>query len=128
MKLLAGLLLLSTSVLAGPYDQPYSIIETDTAPSADWHIRPVIINRVDGENVLDNRAVVAPGPHKVTLDLPPRKGFHSATQNTLELATQPCYRYYVVARLASPALQEWTPVVKYQEPMGDCMKKFGLGG
>jgi hypothetical protein len=34
----------------------------------------------------------------------------------------------LVARLESTVTQEWTPVVKYKEPMGDCMKKFGLGG
>jgi hypothetical protein len=128
MKLLFSVLLLSTSALAGPYDQPYSIIETDTMRSADPNIRPVIVNRVDGETVTDNRAVVAPGPHKVTVDVPPRKGFHTATQNTFDLVTKPCYRYYVVAKLVSPTLQEWSPVVKQEEPMGDCMKKFKLGG
>jgi hypothetical protein len=120
------MLLSVTPALAGPFDQPYSIIETDTMPSADSHLRPVIVNRVDDENSQNNRAVVAPGKHKVTLDLPPRKGFR-ATQQTFELATEPCMRYYVAARLRSPALQDWEPVVRYSEPMGDCRAKFNMG-
>src|SRR3977135_1749633 len=116
----------STPALAGPYDQPYSIIETDTMPSADSHLRPVIVNRVDEENSQNNRSVVAPGTHKVTIDLPPRKGFRTATQHPFDLATEPCMRYYVAARLVSPTLQEWEPVVRYSEPIGECRKKFNV--
>ena len=56
-------ILLSTSALAGPYDQAYSIVTTDRAASADPNLRPVIVNRVDGETVMiaRNEAVVAPG-------------------------------------------------------------------
>ena len=125
-RLLAIAVLSVTPVLAGPFDQPYVIIETDNMPSADSHLRPVIVNRVDDENSRDNRAVVAPGKHKVTLYLPPRKGFRTATQQTFELATEPCWRYYVAARLVSPTLQEWEPVVRYSEPMGECRKKFNI--
>ena len=128
MKRLIAISLLSvTPALAGPFDQPYCIIETDTMPSADSHLRPVIVNRVDEENSQNNRAVVAPGPHKVTIDLPPRKGFRTATQHTFDLATEPCMRYYVAARLVSPTLQEWEPVVRYSEPIGECRKKFSIG-
>jgi hypothetical protein len=126
--LLLASLFAATAAVAGPYDQPYSVIETDTAPSADPHLRPVIVNRVDDENSMNNRAVVPPGPHKVVLDLPPRKGFKTATQETFELVTQPCTRYYVAAELKSPTLQEWTPVVRRKEPIGECLKKFGIAG
>ncbi len=125
-RLLAITLLSATSALAGPFDQPYSIIETDTAPSADSHLRPVIVNRVDGENSMNNRSVVGPGPHKVVLDVPPRKGYHTATQQTMDLVTKPCTRYYLSAELKSPTLQEWTPVIRREEPIGECRKKFGV--
>jgi hypothetical protein len=124
-RLLAVALFAATPALAGPYDQPYSIILTDTMPSADSHLRPVIVNRVDEENSVNNQSVVAPGRHKVTIDLPPRKGFR-ATQHTFDLATEPCWRYYVAARLVSPTLQDWEPVVRYSEPIGECRKKFNL--
>jgi hypothetical protein len=125
-RLLAIALLSATPVLAGPFDQPYSIIETDHLRSSDSHLRRVIVNRVDDENSLNNRAVVAPGLHKVTIDLPPRKGFHMATQQTFDLDTKPCVRYYVAAELKSEALQEWTPIVRHEDPIGECRKKFGV--
>lgn len=109
---------------AGPFDQPYVIIETDTKKSSDPLLRPVIVNRVDGENTLNNRAVVAPGKHKVTLDLPPRKGFKTGTQRELEIDTKACTRYSVSARLHSQTTQDWDPVVRYEEPIGECKSKF----
>jgi hypothetical protein len=128
-RMISTCLFFSASAVAGPFDQPYSIIETDRSPSADAHLRPVIVNRVDDENSMDNRAVVAPGAHKVVLDLPPRKGFRTATQETLDLVTEPCMRYYVSAELKSPTLQEWQAVVRKSEPIGECRKKFnGAGG
>jgi hypothetical protein len=30
-----------------------------------------------------------------------------------------------MARLDTPISQEWTPVVKYTEPIGECRAKFG---
>ena len=127
-RILLASLLLSTSALAGPYDQPYSIITVDHAKSADSHLRKVIVNRVDDETVMSgNKAVVEPGKRKVTLDLPPRKGFKLATQHTFEIDAKPCTRYYVAARLDSPTTQEWTPVVRSEEAIGECRKKFKIG-
>jgi hypothetical protein len=112
--------------MAGPYDQPYSIIQTERTRSADPDVIPVIINRVDDETIRShpNDAVIPPGPHKVTVDVPPRKGFHLATQSTFDLVTQPCMRYYVSARLANRVTQAWEPFVRTQERIGECEKKF----
>jgi hypothetical protein len=127
-KLPLVLLLAAAGASAGPYDQPYSIITTDTARSADPNLRPVIVNRVDEENVLQNKAVVAPGRHKVTIDLPPRKGFRVATQQSFDLETRPCVRYYVAARLDTPVSQDWKPVVRAEERIGECEAKFRVAG
>ena len=127
-RFLIASLFLTTSAVAGPYDQPWSIIETDVTRSADSHLRPVIVNRVDGENSINNRAVVAPGPHKVTVDVPPRKGYTLATQATFDLETKPCMRYYVAAELKSPTLQQWDPVVRREERIGECEAKFKVAG
>ena len=128
-RLLAASLLVSTAALAGPYDQPYAIITVDRAKAADPNLRPVIVNRVDGETVpSDNRAVVAPGKHQVTIDLPPRKGFRTATQHTFEIDAQACTRYNVAARLASSTTQDWTPVVRSTERIGECETKFKVAG
>lgn len=124
-RILLATLFAATSAIAGPYDQAYSIITTDPARSADPHVIPVIVNRVDGENVpYRNRAVVAPGAHKVTVDVPPRKGFKLATQNTFDLATKPCVRYYVAAKLDTLVTQGWTPIVRSEERIRECEKKF----
>ena len=128
-RLLAASLLVSTAALAGPYDQPYAIITVDRARAADPNLRPVIVNRVDGETVpSDNRAVVAPGKHQVTIDLPPRKGFRTATQHTFEIDAKACTRYNVAARLASSTTQDWTPVVRSTERIGECETKFKVAG
>jgi hypothetical protein len=119
-------LLASASVLAGPYDQPYAIVATDRSLSADPLLLPVIVNRVDGENAMNNQAVVAPGKHQVTVDLPPRKGFHLATQHTFDFVTSPCTRYYLAAKLDSPITQGWTPVIRSEEAIGECRAKFKI--
>src|SRR5260221_14060323 len=72
-RLLAISLISVTPALAGPFDQPYSIIETDTIPSPHSHLPPVTVNRVDDENSQNNPSVAAPGAHKATPDPPPRK-------------------------------------------------------
>ncbi len=126
---LAFVLGLSTlPALAGPYDQPWAIIQTDASPSAEPLYRPVIVNRVDGETVMSNpnRAVVAPGLRKVTVDLPPRKGFKIATQETFELQANPCMRYYVVAKLDNPVGQHWKAEIRRSESIGECLAKFKM--
>ena len=130
MKRVASLLLLAAlPAVAGPYDQVYSIITTDKSRSADPDVIPVIVNRVDGETIMTRTdAVVAPGLRKVTIDVPPRKGFHQATQHTFDLEAKPCTRYYVAAKLDSRTTQSWTPMVRNAEPIGECERKFKVAG
>jgi hypothetical protein len=128
-RLLAASLLLSTAAVAGPYDQPYAIITVDRAPSSDPNLLPVIVNRIDGETALsDNKAVVAPGKRQVTIDVPPRKGFRQATQHTFEVDARACTRYFVAAKLDTRTTQDWTPVVRSEERIGECEKKFKVAG
>jgi hypothetical protein len=123
-RLLLAFLAIACPVLAGPYDQAYAIIATDPKPSADPLLRPVIVNRVDGENSMNNQSVVAPGKRQVTVDLPPRKGFSLATQRTFELDARACTRYFIAAKLASQTTQDWKPVVRSEEAIGECAAKF----
>ena len=110
----------------GPYAHPYSIIEDDPVRSADPNVLHVIVNRVDDRNALDIRhAVVPPGRHDVTVDVPPRKGWQ-ATQRTFELVTEPCTRYYISGRLDNPVGPQWTPLVRSHERIGECEKKFAM--
>jgi hypothetical protein len=123
--LLIPALLAASAAVAGPYDQPWSIVATDRTPSADYKLLPVIVNRVDGVNADTqlNRSVVPPGAHEVTVDVPPRKGF-PASQHTFALTTEPCTRYNVAAQLRTTTGQEWTPVVRSRERIGECESKF----
>ena len=110
---------------AGPFDQPYSIIENDSVRSADPNVIGVIVNRVDDQNALSlTRAVVPPGTHQVTVDVPARKGFHTGTQHTFTLVTEPCTRYYLSAKLDNRVTQGWTPIVRSHERIGECETKF----
>ncbi|MDQ3025761.1 MAG: hypothetical protein M3R58_04570 [Pseudomonadota bacterium] len=128
-RILLASLFVASSALAGEYDNPYAIITVDRARSADPNLRPVIVNRVDGETVISgNRAVVAPGKHQVTIDLPPRKGFRIATQHTFEIDARPCTRYNVAALLDSQTTQDWKPVVRSEEAIGECRSKFKVAG
>jgi hypothetical protein len=127
--LLLPALLAASVAAAGPYDQPWSIIATDRTPSSDYKLRPVIVNRVDEVNADTqlNQSVIAPGPHQVTIDLPPRKGF-PASQRTFALTTELCTRYYVAAELRSTAGHERTPILRSKELIGECEAKFAARG
>lgn len=125
LPILAAFAFSALPAVAGVYDQPWSIVTTDHAPSSDFKMRPVIVNRVDDRNAdtQRNEAVVAPGSHQVTIDLPPRKGF-PASQHTFELTTEPCTRYYVAAELKNTVGQEWKPIVRSKERIGECESRF----
>ena len=112
-------------VQASPYDEPYSIITIDTIKPADYLLKPVFVNRVDGENSVErNKHVVKPGDHEVVVDLAPRGGFHQPTQRVMKLKTEPCVRYHLAAKLENSISQKWEPVVRSTEPIGECAAKF----
>ena len=125
-RLLLIPLFAATAALASPFDQPYSQILTDRRPSSDPNVVPVTVNRVD-DVTLHNKGAIAPGMHKVTVDVAGRKGF-PPTQVTFDLETKPCTLYYVNARLKSRTLQEWEPFVRSTERLRDCEAKFHLAG
>ena len=119
---------LAAGCASSPYSQPYSEIQVDPIRAADPLVIPVVINRVDGVNALQlNRIVVEPGRRAVTVDVPPRKGFHLATQETFEIDARPCMRYYIAARLVTPVTQDWSAFVRSTERIGECERKFGMG-
>ena len=110
---------------ASPYDQPYSIITIDRIKTADFHVKPVFVNRVDGENSVErNKHVVPPGMHEVVVDKAPQGGFHEPTQRVMKLATEPCVRYNLAARVDNSLTQQWEPFVRSTERIGECEAKF----
>ena len=124
----AGLLALA-GCAASPFEQPYSWVERDPMRAADPLVVPVIVNRVDGvTSQWPDRALVTPGRHVLTLDVPPRKGFSQATQVDFEMDIAPCKRYYVAARLVTPVTQDWSPIVRSVDRLGECEAKFDIAG
>jgi hypothetical protein len=119
------LLAAGVACASSPYDAPYSIITIDEIRPADFHLKRVFVNRVDGENsVQHNKHVVAPGTHEVVIDLAPRGGFHLPTQQVMTLKTEPCVRYNLAARVENSISQKWEPLVRSTEPIGECQAKF----
>jgi hypothetical protein len=128
-RLVLASLFALTACATSPYGEPYSIIQVEVVRSADPNVIPVVINRVDDvTQPYRNYAIVAPGAHTVTVDVPPRKGFHTATQSTFAMQTAPCTRYYISARLETPVTQEWKPLVRSVEAIGECEAKFHVAG
>jgi hypothetical protein len=125
--LFAFLILAPAAVVAGPFDQPWVVITSDSAPPTDPKLRSVVVSRVDGENVTRSRATVEPGTRMVTVDLPPRKGFSLGNQETIELVANPCMRYTIAARLDAETGQNWKPIVRSAETIGECLAKFKGG-
>ena len=120
------LLVAAACATSSPYARPYSIIEDDPIQSADPNVIHVLVNRVDDRNATDVRhAVVAPGPHQVTVDVGHRKGWQP-TQHTFSLTTEPCRRYYVSARLDNRVGPDWTPVVRSSDRIAECEAKFAM--
>jgi hypothetical protein len=118
-------LLALAACATGPYSAPYAEIWSDKAPSADPNVSPVVINRVDDRTVMYlDHAVVTPGPHKVTLDAPPRAGFHLPTQEDVVIEAEPCTRYFIAAKYDTPVTQEWKPIVRSVERIAECDRKF----
>jgi hypothetical protein len=117
-----------TAQSRSPFSQPYSIILTDNRQSSDPNVIPVIINRVNDQTIRSNpnEAVVPPGPQRVVVDVPPRRGFRLATQNTMDLVTEPCMRYFVNARLDNKLTQGWEPFVRSTERIGECERRFNI--
>ncbi len=116
--------LLAGTALAGPYDQPWVIVTSDSRPSTDPNLRPVIVNRVDGENSQRNQVITTPGSRMVTVDLPPRQGFKVGSQETFDLEASPCMRYFIAAKLDTTLSQQWKAVVRRSELIGECATKF----
>ena len=54
---IAPIALAASAALAGPYDQPYSIIDTEDFGTTDMRMAPVVVSKVDGVPTVDGRAV-----------------------------------------------------------------------
>jgi hypothetical protein len=117
--------LAATAALAGPYDQPWAIVESGDT-SATRNESRLAVTKVDGESLRNTRRSdgLAPGRHTVTLHFETSRGHFRPRFVDIEMDLQACTRYRIVAHYQTTVGPDWTPRV-YEEPIGECRKKFG---
>ena len=110
--------------VAGPYDQPYSLFQADgRSPTRDTS--PATVMKIDGKNNSVGRPdPIAPGMHTIEVSIPGPRGMSNPRRDTLEIDAKPCTRYYLSAKRSSPTDDDWKAFVSFQEPIGECAKKF----
>ena len=115
---------LSPAVLAGPYDQPYALVERGRV--SDPHKEDLVaIQRIDGVSIRDPRTPdpVAPGKRRIQLQYETAKGKFRPDTQEIELDLKPCTRYEITAQYDNPLGPNWKPKIK-EEPIGECRAKF----
>lgn len=85
--------------------------------------RPAIIDRVDDRGAFTdpNLIRVEPGEHRLVVQGPAPGWPGGPPLHVMMLNVEPCKRYYINAQFDSTIGQQWTPVVDYVQPIGDCV-------
>jgi hypothetical protein len=78
-----------------------------------------IVKSVDGRHYTDKVVKVEPGVHRVVVQSPNRKGFKGSDE-AMELAIEPCVRYYINAEFETSVGAAWKPVIAYKERVAGC--------
>ncbi|MDH4182153.1 MAG: hypothetical protein OEV46_09080 [Betaproteobacteria bacterium] len=122
--LAASLALLAGAAIAGPYDQPYALVESGDARETRKEA-PATINRIDGASPRNPRRSdpLPPGKHLVSVHFESARGMFRPEYQDIEIDMAPCTRYRLVANYVSRTGGDWKPKV-YNEPIGECRKKF----
>jgi hypothetical protein len=123
-RVLACAAFMATSALAGPYDQPYAIIEVgDKNPARDEHVPA--ITQIDGKSTRNTRKTdpIEPGKHRVRVRFETARVQQSPAeaQRDIEMNLEGCTLYRVVAKRTDGT--NWEPKF-YSQPLGECAKKF----
>jgi len=114
--------------LAGPYDQPWAVVEAGSKSDVRKEA-PVAITKIDGASARNPRKSdpIAPGPHKVSVRFETARSVAPDNTRELDMALEACTRYRVVAVYQSATRPEWEPKI-YPEPIVECARKFSKGG
>ena len=123
-RVLACAAFVATSALAGPYDQPYAIVEVGDPNDVRKEFVPAI-TQVDGKSTRDVRKTdpIPPGKHRVTIRFETARAAQSPGEvsRELEMDLEACTRYRIVAKRTEGT--NWEPKI-YSEPLGECVRKF----
>ncbi len=122
--MLAPALLAAATALAGPYDQPYALVERGD-PSEVRKEATVAITKIDGASTRNPRKSdpIPPGRHTLTLHFESARGAFRPEYRDVELDLEACTRYRIVASYTNKMGPDWSPKV-YAEPIGECRRKF----
>lgn len=120
--------LLALAAQAGPYDQPYALVEAADRSSTREEF-PVAVTKVDGKSTRNPRKSdpIEPGKHRVTVRFETGRVAQGPSEATreLEMDLEACTRYRVAARRVDSI--NWEPKV-YSEPIAECAKRFRKAG
>jgi hypothetical protein len=85
--------------------------------------RPAIIDRVDDRGSFPNPNLIKiePGEHRLVVQGPAPGWAGGPPLHVMMLNAEPCKRYYINAQFDNTIAQQWTPVIDYVEPIGDCV-------
>jgi hypothetical protein len=113
----------ATGAIAGPYDQPYAIVEAGDRSEVRQEFPPAI-TRVDGKSTRNPRRTdpIEPGKHRITVRFETARVNQSPDEvsRELEMDLEACTLYRVAARRVGT---NWEPAI-YSEPLGECLRKF----
>lgn len=125
--LLLALPAIATAALAGPYDQPWAIVESGDQSDVKKDAK-VAISKVDGKTTRNVRRSdpIAPGKHVITVNYESAHTVITDRSRDVEMNLEGCTRYRVVARYITRMDPKWEPHV-YSEPISECAKKFQKG-
>jgi hypothetical protein len=111
--------------LAGPYDQPYAIVEAGDRSEVREEFPPSI-SQVDGKSTRNTRRSdpIEPGKHRITVRFETARVTQSPAEvsRELDMDLEACTRYRVVAHRKGKST-DWEPKV-YPEKIGECVRKF----
>ena len=118
------LALFALAAVAGPYDQPYALVEAGDPNATREEFRPAI-TQVDGKSTRNTRKSdpIEPGKHRITVRFETARVQQSPADvvRDVEMDLEACTRYRIVARRTDGT--NWEPKV-YSEPIGECKRKF----
>ena len=114
--------------MAGPYDQPYALVE-GADKSATREEFPAAITRIDGQSTRNPRKSdpIPPGKHRVTIRFETGRVAQGPGETTreLDMDLEACTRYRIAAKRSGAT--DWEPRI-YSEPIAECKRKFSKGG
>ena len=114
-----------TMIVAGGADAAarwgptWSEISGNLYSKTQKNVTAATIKQVDGKHETQRIVKAEPGPHKVVVASPMRKGV-AGWDATLDVTLEPCKRYYVNAQFDSGTGSDWKPVLAMVEPIPGC--------